>query len=587
MSKYNILAVAPYYEFLELTETIAKEFDNVCVETFCGNLDTALDFVLTLPINRFDAILSRGGTAMTLRANVSVPVVSTDVSAYDLLCTIRQVQQFCNEFAIVGYTNIVRVAKNICGILQWTKVRIVEVVSETIDQCIADLVQSGITVIAGDVISVERAIKHGIRGVLITSSEDSIRKGIEDTIELCRQVRNYKEQYTLSMHTMDNIDAGVLVLDTEGSVCLSNSAVRAIDYDAACREAHCIAKSGDTSVRTWRKILNTKVEISMRSFATANKSYRLFTFRSALGPWERAQAVVIEDQASLLQQMHFLFHGKEYVQPVLDKIQYVCNKHMPVLLTGPEGVELSSFARYIHKCSEHSGEPFIRICCERMTPRRWAQFCNGSDSLLASNNCTLFFENIHLLSETMQDLLSTYLDDTALLRKHFILASGPDRMAVTPTDNRFSMRLYKTVSGFLIQIPSLSRRQNDIPTLVSLYISKINAELSLRIIGMEDEAMQLLRDYAWPQNLDQLYLVLRRLVTETEGFYITAQHVQEVLSSYKLQINGDFSLDLSATLEQIERQIIRLVLKEENMNQTAAAKRLGLSRTTLWRKLHE
>ena len=587
MTVYNVLAVAPYYEFLELTEIVAKEFSNIHLETFCGNLDNALNYVLSLPANRYNVILSRGGTAVKLRA-ASVPVVSTDVSAYDILCTIRQVQQFCSEFAIVGYANIVRAAKNICGILQWTKVKIVEVNADIIEESIADLVRSGISVIAGDVISVETAKKHGIRGVLITSSADSIRKGLEDAIDMCHEIQRYQEQYVKAMLTLDNLDVGSLLLDENGTVCLTNSVLRAMDYDAACLEARKILKTGKTSIRTWRKFRNAKVEISMVSIAEGGRQYFLFLFRNTYVLSDTAQSITVEDYATLLQNLHFLFLGQEYVYPLLDRMNAACNQHTPILITGPDGVELSSFARYIHKISQRSGQPFIRLRCNRLTQRQWEQLCNGADSVLMGSNCTVFFENIHLLSETMQEVVTTYLNDTDLLRKHFIIATGLAQMTVSTVNKCFSEQLYKCIAGTVLKVPPLAERQNDLPTLSSLYIAMINNECGTQVIGAQPDAVKLLSGYTWPQNLDQFHIIIRQLVTESGGYYITADQVERVLQDCTTENQHvQAEINYNQTLDQIEKNIIYHVLKEEDMNQTAAAARLGIGRTTLWRKLQD
>ena len=68
------------------------------------------------------------------------------------------------------------------------------------------------------------------------------------------------------------------------------------------------------------------------------------------------------------------------------------------------------------------------------------------------------------------------------------------------------------------------------------------------------------------------------------SFYISAEEVQAVLSNEERK-TAAASFDLSGTLEDIERRVIQQVLKEENMNQSAAAKRLGIGRSTLWRKI--
>ena len=84
----------------------------------------------------------------------------------------------------------------------------------------------------------------------------------------------------------------------------------------------------------------------------------------------------------------------------------------------------------------------------------------------------------------------------------------------------------------------------------------------------------------------QLEKVLRQMIAASSGFYITAAEVAAVLQNEMRKVSAlPPAVDLSGTLEDIERRVIEQVLREENMNQSAAAKRLGIGRSTLWRKI--
>ncbi len=138
-----------------------------------------------------------------------------------------------------------------------------------------------------------------------------------------------------------------------------------------------------------------------------------------------------------------------------------------------------------------------------------------------------------------------------------------------------------------LKLPPLRERIDDIPSITALYIHKLNISSEKQIIGLETEAMELLQSFPWPHNLDQLQHVLNELVVITNTPYITYQSVKQILkqeqTSCTFQQTSHFNFN--QTLDNINYQIIVAVLKQENGNKEKTSKRLGISRSTLWRIL--
>ncbi|NLN41389.1 MAG: hypothetical protein GX160_05270 [Clostridiales bacterium] len=140
-----------------------------------------------------------------------------------------------------------------------------------------------------------------------------------------------------------------------------------------------------------------------------------------------------------------------------------------------------------------------------------------------------------------------------------------------------------------IVVPELNQRREDIPNLISLYISEYNSLYGKQVIGLEDDAKALLQDFNWVGNIDQLKRVVQELVVLAETSYIDYDTVKNVLKDEvpHSETPRVYNINLNNTLDKITSDIIGIVLKEENYNQSRASKRLGISRSTLWRKLKE
>ena len=145
-----------------------------------------------------------------------------------------------------------------------------------------------------------------------------------------------------------------------------------------------------------------------------------------------------------------------------------------------------------------------------------------------------------------------------------------------------------------LYLPPLRQIPDRIPTLLNLSLSHLNISIPHQIVGAEAGAIALLQKFPWPHNHSQFHRVVNELIVTASGQLITTTDVQKLLQ--KERHVGTFSLksenavsplDLNRPLAIISQDIAIRVLAETDGNQTAAAKRLGISRTTLWRLLQK
>ena len=139
-----------------------------------------------------------------------------------------------------------------------------------------------------------------------------------------------------------------------------------------------------------------------------------------------------------------------------------------------------------------------------------------------------------------------------------------------------------------MRIPLLREHPEDIGNIASLYISALNIQYGKQVVGVSQEALKELETNTWPRNISQIKRVLRRAVLNTNEAYLSAADVRNAIKEASGEIPSlTNQIDLNMSLRDIEKQIINRILREENYNQTVTAKRLGISRTTLWRILNE
>ena len=143
-----------------------------------------------------------------------------------------------------------------------------------------------------------------------------------------------------------------------------------------------------------------------------------------------------------------------------------------------------------------------------------------------------------------------------------------------------------------MELPPLRSRSDEIPSLSSLYLNSLNLELGKQISGFEPRAIEMLRQYPWPNNYTQFKNLLRSLATLTNGPYIRSSSVADLLSKERSLRSAPaahpaavVSTDTSRTLESIIGEVVQQTVAAHGGNRAAAARQLGISRTTLWRYL--
>ena len=207
----------------------------------------------------------------------------------------------------------------------------------------------------------------------------------------------------------------------------------------------------------------------------------------------------------------------------------------------------------------------------------------------SNENRTIFLEGIEFLDEESQRVL---FDLTQYARQLHIwfLSSSESNLNRSVENGMFSRKLYLALTGSVEVILPLCGRKEDIQSLANAYITKLNADASNQIIRVNKAGMEYLRDYDWPMNIVQLERVIKDLAAHSQAGRISASDVCGALEMEKIYYKDSYTggmVNLEGSLDDIRTRIVNQVLKEEGMNQTRTAKRLGISRATLWKILKE
>lgn len=270
-----------------------------------------------------------------------------------------------------------------------------------------------------------------------------------------------------------------------------------------------------------------------------------------------------------------------------EKIRMINQNMLPVMILGERGAGKNQLAAKLYLESSMKKYPYVAIDCQVINDRTWNYITSNYNSPFNDQNNTIFISNIQALSVHQQNQLLSLLVDTNAYKRNRIIISCSQTLDSDVLDPSKNFIDYLTCTT--IYMPPLRELTDDIQNSSNLYLNTLNVELSKQIVGFTPEALAVLTSYQWPDNFLQLKRVLAELAMLTSTAYIQYDTVYQTIEKEKRQYVPTTSavFDYNRSLNEMTREIVKVVLAQCGGNQTLAAKRLGIGRTTLWRYLNE
>lgn len=591
MRKANIVAIAPYEELQYTLKEIAEQFSRVInTDIFLGDLNNAIKYVHNYSTKEYDLIISRGGTAKMLQSVAAIPVIEIETSAYDMLRAIQRAKQYNAPFVVFGFSNITNAAMLLKGILQ-LPYDVVEIRSETeaASKMAALLGLNCNTVFIGDAVTVRTASALGATSILITSGKESVLKAFQSALYYLKNIVNYNEEQNVFKAVVAGSPVPTLVFDNSENLLFHN--LYGSDFFILSQMEHFHANITKLHEREEVKFI---LRDGRHLFQIAGKQivynqetlYAFYVFHAAgkiySGSFYRYET--FENYDKEIRLLHLNSPHMAHLAAQHPNTEGSCFSYC---IQGGVGVGKQIAAKYLHKNSTFCNMPMLVIDCKQLNPPNWSAFIESANSPLNMVHNTLFLRDIHLLPTQMQSILCAYIHDTRIKQRFLLISSSSENLTQCVIQGSFLQELYYQLADVTINLPTLSQRTDDIPSIAAEYINQCREEFGKDIIGFDVKAQELLRTYPWPLNLLQLKNVLRQLVVESKSFYINEVSLRKCLNESIYKRLQQTQFDFSKTLAEIELDIIHYVLNDVNMNQKKAAQRLGISRSTLWRKLSE
>lgn len=275
------------------------------------------------------------------------------------------------------------------------------------------------------------------------------------------------------------------------------------------------------------------------------------------------------------------------IGPIREAIVRHASTSLPTLILGESGTGKDAAATAIYQLDPKHQNAFVTIDCESVSERGWKYFFDHPNSPLYDTDNTFYFKNLQSLPNHRASHLLEQIGDAHLCARHKLIFSAV--LSAADANPPVVQPLLSQLNALLLLTQPVRRRKEDLKSIVTIYISEINARHGTSVVGFEDAAESLFMQFPWPGNIPQLKRVLTELILSAKNPYIAKADVARTLQNeiFDAPQKSTYNIPLDRPLKAINQEIIQLVLNEEEMNHSRAASRLGISRTTLWRMLKD
>lgn len=575
-----------------------------------------------------DVIISRGLMSKLLRKySNGIPIVDIPVQGIDLIhCLNESRKKFGKKkIAVIGARNMIYGVENLETIIDLPiqkyimddlneSKRLVKLAKK--DNC--EVVISGLT-------TCEHALALDLESVIVETGRESFIQALSEAFRLAIVSRKEQERAKQFETILDHAYEGVIAIDLKGRISVINeSALSILDIP----EQEMIGKPiSDVLLKgelLYLLLSNSDFKEDIISYNAVQLSVKKVTFylrNNKVGDMVTFQDVtgIQELESEIRRKNHLRGHVAKYtfddivftsnvVKETIETAKKYSEVDSNILIIGETGTGKEMYAQSIHNHSNRKIHPFVAINCaalpENLLESELFGYVEGAFTgamkggkqgfFELAHQGTLFLDEIGEISPKLQSRLLRVLQEREVMRigddkiipvNVRIIAATNKNLLDMAQQNKFREDLYYRLSVLNLDLPPLRTYSDDIPLLAKTFIKEFTHPT--QSIELSNTASQWLKEQSWEGNIRQLQNFCERLAVLYKGARVTERELEYMVPKSARGINQNKSIVEPIKSESLisEKNIIIQALKEHHFNRGKVAAELGVSRTTLWRKM--
>lgn len=590
-----------------------------------------------------EVIISRRGTANLLRDNLQIPVFSLPQSSLSVMTS--------TKLAADGLKVFPREKRKIFLPNFGAEVPGLEILSELLDidfkqsvyfdsasleQVIMNAAQEGFTVAIGGAATMRYTTKHGLGYQELKTPIHDILETIENAKSAALSNREEKATTQRYQSIMNLASDSIISVDSGGNLTTINNKARALlggeDRDVIGQPIAALINNSNLRriIRRQTSVQDKIEQIGDELFIYNQEPLEVEGQTVGVVSTFREISTVMRAENKVRRSLtkgfvaNYVLEDLVYQSPEMRNIASTCAElaktDSTVLVTGETGTGKEVIAQAIHNVSRRKKMPFVSVHCGALPEQLLESELFGHEEgaftgskkggkpglFEMAHQGTIFLDEVDSTSVNVQLRLLRVLQEKEVMRiggdrkipvnVRVIAAAGKDLWQAV-TNGHFRKDLFFRLNVLRVGIPPLRERQEDIPVLLNHFIHYHAGKFGAEPPTLPDSYMQRLCAYSWPGNVRQLKHFAEQLALNSifEFSATTLESMfKELISIVDDQNEGELDVDQEVPLPPLrlsdpdsEAQAIHEALRQAQFSKTRAAELLGVSRTTLWRKLKQ
>lgn len=578
-----------------------------------------------------DAFVCSGAAGDFLRRHLATPVALMRENGFDLLAALNEAAQIADKVAIFSREKALPEMGAAAALLNIQIIQRIYVGNGQVRAMADEMVARGIRVIIGSSVVTDYIRSAGLVGIL-SVSHHSARQALDDALTFCRRaqadIAKQQQLDTLLAH----VDEGIIALDRQGVVQTINPTMARLlgtSREKALERPLAELSPALAGVVDGPADGNPHRLVNVGTTSLVVNRIPIITQGAVTGTILKCQDTEVLERANRRirsSRRPNRFNARYHLYQILGESQSIrtaarlaeqyARTHSTVLITGESGTGKELLAQGIHNASPRLKGPFVAINCaalpETLLESELFGYEEGAFSgsrkggkpglFELAHTGTIFLDEIGDMPLSLQTRLLRVLQEQEVLRlggteptpiNVRIIAATHRNLTQRMADGDFREDLYYRINILRLYVPPLRERPQDIPELARHLAKDVSARLGMHVDtrALLDTLMPALTAYRWPGNVREMENVIERsIVSQAAAPNRTplAQQLRHTLPElFATPAALSAPAPLKAHLNEVAREQARQALASAGGDHTEAARALGISRSTLWRRLRQ
>jgi PAS domain S-box-containing protein len=613
----KIAYIAPDEEMYQMAkEVLTGPFEDIRIEK--GHLSEGVRVARTLLKEGVEVIIARGGTAEHLKlAELPVSLVEIPYAGFDVVRAVSAAMRIGTSIGVVAFPSMIMGIESLGPVLN-VELMVFPINSEAeAEERVLEAFKRGARVVIGGVLTAQVTKKHNLPFVLINTGRESMLQAAQQAHRIASARQEEKKKNLLFRAILDYAYDGIIAVDQAQRITLFNPVAERITKingaDAVGREIstiwpelglEAVLMEGKEDLGQILKIHGTDILCNKIPIIVNNITVGAVVTFQDVTQIQQMEAVVRRKIFATGHVATFFFSDIIGTSEALQKTIAVAKKFAQtdssIVITGETGTGKEVFAQSIHTHSKRRNGPFVAINCAALPSQILESelfgyvagaFTGASQKgkvglFEQAHDGTIFLDEISEMDYITQGKLLRVLQERKVMRLGSdrvlpvnvrVIAATNQNLKELVREKKFRADLYYRLNVLRLRLSPLRERKEDIRLLARVFFREFT-HWTGNTLKLSSAALAALTEYDWPGNIRELRNVLECIAAVQTDDIVDGSIVRQILEE-------DRHEDVRNLLVTNEYDEIKEALLASKGKHSEAAKMLGISRTTLWRKL--